>query len=276
MSDPTNQARTISDTPIEPMTETEWLACDDPTTLVVHLQGIVSDRKFRLFACACVRRFWHLLSDARSPEAIEASERFADDPRSILDLLGAERAAEEAANLAHATYLRADADYEIHFLDDAPDGGSDPSGEEGYHAYAAFAAASDAMLAAQLAQRVAAYRLNTSALLQLLGGARRLAVARYRHGQADELSAQCQLLREVIACPFRRVRVDPAWLCWEGGVVWDLAWGVYEDGAFDRLPILGDALEEAGCADQALLDHCRAAGPHSKGCWAVDLLLGKA
>jgi hypothetical protein len=45
--------------------------------------------------------------------------------------------------------------------------------------------------------------------------------------------------------------------------------------AFDRLPILADALEEAGCDEPALLAHCRSDGPHVRGCWAVDLVLGK-
>ena len=54
-----------------------------------------------------------------------------------------------------------------------------------------------------------------------------------------------------------------------------LAQSIYDDRAFDRLPILADALEEAGCTDAAILDHCRGPGPHVRGCWAVDLLLGK-
>ena len=51
---------------------------------------------------------------------------------------------------------------------------------------------------------------------------------------------------------------------------------IYDDRAFDRLPILADALEDAGCADAAILSHCRGPGEHVRGCWVVDLLLGKA
>jgi hypothetical protein len=69
------------------------------------------------------------------------------------------------------------------------------------------------------------------------------------------------------------VRIDPAWLAWAGGIVPRLARGIAAEGAFDRLPILGDALEEAGCADPSVLDHCRSAGQDSRSSWLVDLIL---
>jgi hypothetical protein len=51
---------------------------------------------------------------------------------------------------------------------------------------------------------------------------------------------------------------------------------IYDDGAFDRMPILADALEDAGCTSQDILNHCRQPGEHCRGCWVVDLLLGRA
>jgi hypothetical protein len=72
--------------------------------------------------------------------------------------------------------------------------------------------------------------------------------------------------------PFRPVSVDPAW---PTSTVIALAQGIYDQWAFDRMPILADALEEAGCTNADILDHCRGPGPHVRGCWAVDLLLGK-
>ena len=54
-----------------------------------------------------------------------------------------------------------------------------------------------------------------------------------------------------------------------------VAQGIYYDRAFDRLPILADALEDAGCHDAAILEHCRQPGPHVRGCWVVDLLTGR-
>jgi hypothetical protein len=67
----------------------------------------------------------------------------------------------------------------------------------------------------------------------------------------------------------------PEWLAWNGGTVPALARAIYAERAFDRLPILADALEEAGCTDAALLAHCRGPGPHVRGCWAIDLILGR-
>jgi hypothetical protein len=69
------------------------------------------------------------------------------------------------------------------------------------------------------------------------------------------------------------VTIEPAWLVWDGGTVVRLARVIAAEGAFADLPILGDALEEAGCVDPAILDHCRSAGPHTRWSWLVNLLL---
>jgi hypothetical protein len=69
--------------------------------------------------------------------------------------------------------------------------------------------------------------------------------------------------------------MDAAWLAWNGGAIPRLAQTIYGQRAFERLPVLGDALEDAGCADRDVLDHCRGDRPHVRGCWVVDLLLGK-
>jgi hypothetical protein len=93
---------------------------------------------------------------------------------------------------------------------------------------------------------------------------------------AQRLGAAHDFIRCIAGNPFHPVAVDPVWLAWKGGTVAELAQGIYEDRAFDRLPILADALEDAGCSDTAILDHCRGPGPHARGCWVVDLLLGKS
>jgi anti-anti-sigma regulatory factor len=69
--------------------------------------------------------------------------------------------------------------------------------------------------------------------------------------------------------------IDPAWLGWQGGTVVRLARPAGEEGAADVMPVLADALEEAGCRDPDLLSHCRGPGPHVRGCWVVGVLLEK-
>jgi hypothetical protein len=69
--------------------------------------------------------------------------------------------------------------------------------------------------------------------------------------------------------------LHPAWLAWNGGTVPRLAEAIYREEAFDRLPILADALEEAGCTDAGLLGHLRGPGPHVRGCFVLDLLTGR-
>jgi hypothetical protein len=83
------------------------------------------------------------------------------------------------------------------------------------------------------------------------------------------------LLREIFGNPFRPVTVDPAWLRWNDGTVPKIAQGIYEERAFCRLPILHDALLDAGCDNEDILAHCRGDGPHVRGCWVIDLILGK-
>jgi hypothetical protein len=91
----------------------------------------------------------------------------------------------------------------------------------------------------------------------------------------SELQTLAQLVRDVFGNPFRTVSFDPDWARWHEGLIPKLALGCYEDRDFDCLPVLADALEEAGCADRTILDHCRLPGPHVRGCVVVDLILGK-
>ncbi|MBA4064130.1 MAG: hypothetical protein C0501_10535 [Isosphaera sp.] len=76
----------------------------------------------------------------------------------------------------------------------------------------------------------------------------------------------------------RRAKRPPEILkpAWRTSTVLALAQGIYGERAFDRLPILADALQDAGCEDADILAHCRGPGPHARGCWVVDLVLGKA
>lgn len=102
--------------------------------------------------------------------------------------------------------------------------------------------------------------------------ATRCAVARDRTGIGTEHAAQARLLREVLGNPFRPVGFDPAWRTPPAVAI---ARTAYEERRFEALPILADALEEAGCRDVAILEHCRSGGEHVRGCWVVDYVLEK-
>src|SRR5262249_43605345 len=90
-----------------------------------------------------------------------------------------------------------------------------------------------------------------------------------------ERSIRADLIRDIIGNPFRPVAIDLSGLGWNGGTVLHLAQSIYLGRRFGDLPILADALEDAGCTDPDILGHCRGPGPHTRGCWPVDLVLGK-
>jgi hypothetical protein len=81
-----------------------------------------------------------------------------------------------------------------------------------------------------------------------------------------------QLLLCIFGNPFRPAALEPS--C-RTALIEQMARGIYDDRRFEDLPILADALEEAGCTSRDVLDHCRSPGPHVRGCWAVDLILNK-
>ncbi|HEV3438849.1 MAG TPA: hypothetical protein VG122_15895 [Gemmata sp.] len=81
-----------------------------------------------------------------------------------------------------------------------------------------------------------------------------------------------RLLKEMVGNPFRPITFNPSWLT---STVLALAKGIYQEKAFDRMPILADALQDAGCNNDDLLNHLRSDGPHVLGCWALDIILGK-
>ncbi len=91
--------------------------------------------------------------------------------------------------------------------------------------------------------------------------------------QRTATMCQLDLLHCVFGNPFRPVEFANSW---RSETVVALASGIYAERAFDRLPILADALEEAGCDHPDMLAHCRGPGPHVRGCWVVDLVLGKS
>jgi hypothetical protein len=101
--------------------------------------------------------------------------------------------------------------------------------------------------------------------------------ATYKQVRSRERKAQKALLGDIFGNPFRPLpsAVEPAWLAWNDGTIPRLAQSIYEERRFAEMPILADALEEAGCTSADILAHCRGPGPHVLGCWALDLLLRK-
>ncbi|MFO0927335.1 MAG: hypothetical protein U0736_09890 [Gemmataceae bacterium] len=221
------------------MTEQEWLACTDPTPMLrLLVERHTSERKLRLLACACCRLIWDHLIDPRSRQAVEVAERFADDRATLRELAYARAHAMKAAGgAAWAAYWAANV----------------KAAGPLWNAFAAAAAAP----ARQAVLRARGRQADT-----------------WEAAQASSAREQVALLRDVAGNPFRPADAEPAWRYHDGGIVVQLAEGIYEDRAFDRLPILADALEDAGCRAEALLAHCRADREHVRGCWAVDLILG--
>ena len=222
-----------------PMTEAEWLVCNDSDPMLRPCRRIIRDhpRKGWLFAVACCHRIGRLLTDRRSRRAVEVAAQYAEGLVSEAEL----RTAARAAKAAHAEAFR-------------------EKGKEGAAPEwaAEFAASPDAWFAASRASNFAYVAAGDG--LQ----------------PGPEHTAQAHLLRCVFGpLPFRAVPVDERWRAWNDGTVVKLAQGIYNDRAFDRLSIMADALEEAGCKDTDILAHSRGPGPHIRGCWIVDLLLGK-
>lgn len=109
--------------------------------------------------------------------------------------------------------------------------------------------------------------LSDPAIVELMCSAYAMTGVRWGHAG---------LLRDIVGNPFRPVAIDPTWLRWNDSTVPRLARAIFDARSFADLPILADALEEAECGDDRILGHLRSPGPHVPGCWAVDLLLGKA
>jgi hypothetical protein len=228
------------------MTESMWIACANPWSMVNHLGSKASDRKRRHLACACLRRFWHVLRDEEARKAVETAERFADG---MAD-----------ADQLQAAQNNADAGPEV-------SGGSAQLLRAAY--YAASAHSSDVLYASNCAVAAASYRAFCDAVA---AGGRRVT----GNPKESEEAAQRAIAQDMFGNPFRPVpSIAPLWLAWNDGAIRKMAQAIYDGRAFGRLPLLADALEEAGCTDADILSHCRSDGEHVRGCWVVDLILGK-
>jgi hypothetical protein len=203
-----------------------------------HFRGRIrrNARKLGLYACACCRWIWPSLPDARSRGTVETAERFADGKASDGEL----RRARAHAETAHAEAF------------------------ERKGKIAATAEWSAVFVGDPLPFHAArtADRMTRDFMFFLSG----------RSDQTDRIN----LLRCIFGNPFRPVTIDPTWLTRNGSNVTQLARVIYDDRRFEDMPILADALMDAGCHDETILAHCRSAGPHVLGCWVVDVIVGKS
>jgi hypothetical protein len=234
------------------MTLAEWLACDDPEWMLRRLEGKLSERTLRLFAAACCRRIRHLMDDPRSEAAIEVGERLADGLVSAPE----QEAAKAAAQAVCRDYA-CTRDYYTPAV---------------HAARAAYHVVSSSRLSVRMCASAAVEAVTYTGQPIQTGAPLR----RSSFPPSAEPAAQCALLRD-LSGRLRRphVRLAEAVLGWGGGAARKVAEGIYRDRTQDDLFALADALEEGGCDDQDLLGHLRSEGPHVRGCWVVDTVLGK-
>ena len=217
------------------MTEAEWAWDNKPFLMVAHLRGAATVRKLRLYAHACVCRVMPLITDVRFRRAFAVLGRSADGLATC----------EEVAVIT----------------------GETRNVVEGIGAYlASFACwvADDAADTQYYTGGVAACAVN-DAVKGTPGRKGRIV-------RKVEERWQATLLRDIFGNPFRPVIFSPEW---RTDTALALARQMYEAREFSAMPILADALQDAGCYNPDILDHCRGAGPHVRGCWVVDLVLGK-
>jgi hypothetical protein len=267
------------------VTEAEWLNCTNPTPMLEFLRvgGKASDRKLRLFAVACCRQIWDMLPAGLSRVAVEVAERFAEGLASQ-DELGSAYESVRRILLPAVQAVASVTGYrggDVEELDSTHS--ESPPEDEDEDETTPYILSLANVTSRQTAEAVAQDAGNAGR--DAAGGtAAGMRAVRARDearliGEKRELEKHSGLLRDIFGSPFRPVSIDPAWLTPD---VTSLAIAAYEErslpsGELDaaRLAVLADALEDASCTEASLLDHLRSPGPHVRGCFAVDLLLGK-
>jgi hypothetical protein len=224
------------------MTQEEWQAATDPTSLLNFVAGRSSDRKLRLFAVACSRNALSLLQSQNFRKAVEVSERFADGLASDDQLRKARSRIRESA--------------------------------ERIRMVRAYPWTQTIQKNFARRQILSVCSRNIEEMLQTIDQLCVVANSAdsYRVKCEEERTLRAQVLRCIFGNPFRPCSINHSWLT---STAFALANSIYSEKAFDRMPILADALQDAGCDNEEILTHCRSQGPHSRGCWCVDLLLDK-
>jgi hypothetical protein len=235
------------------MTRDVWLASTDPQGMLTFLRENrrLNERKARLFACACVRRVWHLIKSESARLAVEEAERYAD-------------------GVATRGQLWELSDGALNAVWDALPGKTHR--EITPSEWAAQAAVWSAN------QQGPEYFFREAARLAVIAASTDgdMAPAEVTDRGCREVAGQAALLRDIFADPFAPPpSVAPSVLAWNAGMVVELSRSIYEQRSFQDLPVLADALEAAGSTDAGLLRHFRVGGVHAKGCDWLDEILGK-
>jgi hypothetical protein len=254
----------------KPLTEAQWLA--EPTSYILlkylqqHRQAariVGGKRKLRLLSVGCCRAAWHLITNELCQRAIDVGERAADSKAKRTEVR-AVSAEVNALVISTQDRMLALHGRGINFANPSPE--LQTLVLEQWMAYAA---------AYTLTQRggVLGQQIVTQSVANLHSSSDQKID---REKQVQKLAEvdrfHADLIRDVYGNPFQTIPLESHWL---SSNVRDLARTIYDHRAFERLPILADALMDAGCDNDGILDHCRGPGPHARGCSVVDLLLGK-
>jgi hypothetical protein len=248
------------------VTEAEWLAATDAQKMMSRLissvgDGTFSNRKTLLFGCACLRRSSTLFADNTCRQAIEVIERSADG------LADNELVAAGQSVRARITTIRQRCfpGIRVEVEDDRQ-----PTARP----WEEIQRLLQHMASLEALGRLCQHRQTSNPpFLAVYSVVKHIR----QYSEPFDSADQPGFLRDVVGLmPFRRIVLSSDWRARAGETVSRLAHTIYEKRSFTELPVLADALEDAGCTDAELLGHLRSPGPHVRGCWAVDLVLGKS
>ncbi len=263
------------------MKERAWREATGPGEMLRFCAAQAGPRKLRLFAAACCRRLKRLRFPIE-PE-VQVLERYADGQATEEELARVE----ECGRWSWEDGLESNEGAVNYFACTALESAAHDAGGPPEWLVNAIAGAAESVAFA-FAWRATGYVLEPHGPPQdpdegpqqnLTCGQCQIDFLARRYDDAAESAYeaerrwQCDLLRDLVN-PFDPPAIHPAWLAANDGAVVRLARGIYDGRAFDRLPVLADALEDAGCADPVVLGHCRG-GEHARGCWLLDALLGR-
>ena len=232
------------------MTEAQWLAGDDLVGMLTFVQTRTTNRKQRLFACGCCRGMWEAEPGVAVDRAIRIGYWHADEGNND----------EQANRPAWEQVLQ--------------EGRAAGQAGDRMTSVLTFFAGS-CLLKDPLSLFIDTPRRSVRGWLFELPWrvSRWLGGPVSTHEQVKErMRGWCSFARDVFGNPFRPAAVDPTWLT---STAVATARQMYESRDFSAMPILADALQDAGCECDDILSHCRGPGPHVRGCWVVDLVLGK-